>query len=155
MKFKAKSLVLGICLAITLVAANNPAEARSTTGWNSFRVWSPLGADNCVRESFGAAVNKCNSDINLTFEMLVDTASYKYVTVVDFDGGYGTLTCGPVAFSGQSDVFVGAPPLTFNPSGQQALHFQPLPVYSGWGMSLYCWSISPGRGIATINWNPA
>ena len=155
MKFKAKSLLLGICLALTLLAANVPAVARSTTGWNSFRVWSPLGADYCVGESFGAAFNKCDFDINLTFELLVDTASYKNVTVIDSPGGYGTLTCAAASFSGVNDGIVSTPSQTFNPSGQQSLYFRGLPVYSGWGMSLYCWNVSPGRGIANIDWNPA
>jgi len=68
MKYNAKMWFLGMGVALVTLAAIPPAEARSTTGWNAFRVWGPLGADQCVAESFGAAVCRCNFNINLTVE---------------------------------------------------------------------------------------
>ena len=153
MRFKARSLLLGTCLMAGILAANVPVEARTTTGWNSFRVWSPIGADNCVGESFGAAVNVCRSNINLTFELLVDSPGEKTVTVMDNPDGYGVLTCAAVAFSGQDGGLVSSYPQTFNPSGQETLTFH-VTVSPGWGLSLYCWDVSPTKGIATIKWNP-
>jgi hypothetical protein len=154
MKLRGKALFLQVLLALAVLAAGVPAEARSTTGWNSFRVWAPLGANNCVGESFGAAVNVCNSNLNLTFEMVADTAGWKKVEVWDSPGGYGTLTCSAITFSGQNDGLYVAPWQTFSPSGQELLTFWTY-VYPGWAMSLYCHSVQPGRGIATLNWNPA
>jgi hypothetical protein len=153
MRFEAKSLFLGISLLVAIFLLNIPADARTTTGWNSFRVWSPIGADNCVGESFGAAVNVCDSNINLTFELLVDTPGEKTVTVVRNPNGYGSLTCAAVAFSGQNDGLVSSYPKTFLVYGQDTVSFQ-VPVFPGWGLSLYCWNISPSRGIATITWSP-
>jgi hypothetical protein len=154
MRFEAKSLFLSTSLLVVIFVLNIPADARTTTGWNSFRVWSPIGADNCVGESFGAAINLCSSDINLTFEMLVDTPGWKTVTVTNSPGGYGTLTCAAVSFSGVNDGIVSTYAQTFNVVGQQTLTFR-LSVSAGWGFSLYCWNISPGRGIAKITWGPA
>jgi hypothetical protein len=153
MKIKAKSLILGIWLALTLVAANIPAEARSTTGWNSFRVWQPYGADNCVGESLGAAFNRCSHNINLTFELVVDTAGSKSVTVLDRATQPGSMTCGAISFSPQNDTFIGSPSQKFDPGGQEAKTFQ-IFVNDGWTLSLYCWNVEPGAGIANINWNP-
>ena len=153
MRLRAKSLFFGICLTAGFLATTVPAMARTTTGWNSFRVWSPLGAETCVAESFGAAVNICDYDINLTFELLVDTPGLKTVTVVDAPGGYGVLTCSAVAFSGQNNGLVSSDAKTFNPFGQEALTFQ-VPVAAGWGMAVYCWGVDSGKGIATITWNP-
>jgi hypothetical protein len=153
MRSKAKTLFLGTCLMAGLLAANVSAMARTTKGWKSFRVWSPLGAETCVAESFGAAVNICDYDINLTFELLVDTPGLQTVTVVDAPGGYGAFTCAAVAFSGQNDGLVSSDAKTFNPVGQEALTFQ-VTVSQGWGMAVYCWGVDPGKGIAKITWNP-
>lgn len=57
MKHKAKSPLVGLCLAFAVLAINIPAQARSTTGWGGFR---GVGI-NCVNESYGAVVNKCSS----------------------------------------------------------------------------------------------
>jgi len=153
MRFRAKPLFLGICLTGGFLAITVPAMARTTTGWNSFRVWSPLGAETCVGESFGAAVNICDYNINLTFELLVDTPGLKTVRVLDAPGGYGAFTCAGVSFSGQNNGLVSSDAKTFNPSGQEALTFQVF-VSADWGMAVYCWGVSPTKGIATITWNP-
>ena len=153
MKCKTQSLLVAICLALSILAAGIPAEARDTTGWNSFRVWSPLGAYNCVGESFGAAVNVCNQNINLTFETVVDTAGWHTIGVWDSPGGYGSFTCAAYSFSGINDGAYWGTPATFNPSGQESLGFSTY-VYGGWAMSLYCYNVPPGRGIANLNWNP-
>ena len=102
-------------VALVTLAAIPPAEARSTTGWNAFRVWSPLGADQCVAESFGAAVNRCNFNINLTFELVVDTAGWKHITVWDAPGGYGAFTCVAANFSGVNNGIGVSDGKTFNP----------------------------------------
>jgi hypothetical protein len=149
MKFKANALFFGMYLAVGIFAANIPAEARSTTGWNSFR---GHGID-CVSESYGAAVNLCSAAMNMAFETVVDTAGWKTIAVWDSPNGYGSFTCEAVSFSGVSDgVYVGTP-LRFNPSGQESLNFSTY-VYPGWAMSLYCYSVPQGRGIAIMNWKP-
>lgn len=155
MKHKAKISFLAIGVALVTLAAIPPAEARSTTGWNAFKVWSPLGADACVGESFGAAFNRCEFNINLTFELAVDTPGWKEITVWDAPDGSGSFTCGAVAFSGVNhDIHGSETQHTFNPTGQERAVFW-LYVEPGDGASLYCWNIPPSRGIANINWNPA
>jgi hypothetical protein len=153
MKFRAKSLFLGTCLAVGILA-NIPAEARSTTGWNSFRVWGPtLGAYKCVGEKVGAAYNVCGSDIALTFETVVDNAGWHTITAWDSAPGYGNVECAALAFSEQADNIWFGQTVTFNASGQEAKP-STVYVYPGWAMSWYCGKVAPGRGIANLNWNP-
>jgi hypothetical protein len=42
MRFEAKSLFLGTSLLVAIFLLNIPADARTTMGWNSFRVWRQL-----------------------------------------------------------------------------------------------------------------
>jgi hypothetical protein len=154
MKYKAKMWFFAMGVALVTLAAIPPAEARSTTGWNSFKVWSPLGADQCVAESFGAAVNRCNFNINLTFELVVDTAGLKHITIWDAPDGYGAFTCGVVGFSGINNDIHASYGQTFNPEGQQKLDFW-FNVNPGDGVSVYCFNVPPSRGVANINWTPA
>ena len=152
MKYKAKMWFLAMGVALVTLAAIPPAEARSTTGWNAFRVWGPLGADQCVAESFGAAVNRCNFNINLTFELAVDNPGWKHVTVWDAPGGYGAFTCGAGKFSGVNNDIYASYGKTFNTEGQGQLDFW---IYHpGDGLSLYCFNVPPSKGISNINWNP-
>jgi len=155
MKYIAKIWLLAMGVALVTLAAIPPAEARSTTGWNAFRVWSsPLGANQCVAESFGAAVNRCNFNINLTFELVVDTPGWKHITVWDAPGGYGAFTCVAANFSGVNNGIGVSDGKTFNPEGQEQLDFW-IYVHPGDGLSLYCFNVPPSKGISNINWNPA
>jgi hypothetical protein len=153
MKFKAKSLFLGMCLAAGIFAVNVPAEARSTTGWNSFRPWPNPGWYNCVNEKNGAAYNACSSNIALTFETVVDHAGSHTISVWDSAPGYGSFQCAALAFSEQADHINFGNPVNFGVTGQEGLA-STVYVYPGWGMSLYCTQIPPGRGIANLTWNP-
>jgi hypothetical protein len=152
MKLKATSLFLGICVAVLVVAAC-PGFARSTTGFNAARVWAPVGAYNCVKESVGAATNVCSSRIQLTFDAVVDDAGWHTITAWDSAPGYGYVDCQGLAFSPQSNSIYWGTHSTFPPSGQTSLNFSAY-VYPGWSLSLYCGDVEPGRGIASLNWNP-
>jgi hypothetical protein len=154
MKYKAKIWFLAMGVALVTLAAIPPAEARSTTGWNAYRVWIPQGAEQCVRESFGSAINTCNYNISLTFELVVDTAGWKHVTVLDAPGGYGSFTCVAATFSGVNNNIVPSNGMTFNPSGQEQVDFW-INVAPGGGLSVYCLNVPPSRGVANINWTPA
>ena len=52
MKYIAKIWLLAMGVAFVTLAAIPPAEARSTTGWNAFRVWSsPPGLTSASRKA--------------------------------------------------------------------------------------------------------
>lgn len=153
MKLNAKSLLLGISVALTFVVANVPAEARSTSGWNSFRPWPNPDWYNCVHEQDGAAYNGCGSTIGLSFETVVDHAGWHSITVWDSAPGYGIVECAALAFSNQANSISFGNPIDFSSSGQEALTSSAY-VYPGWSLSLYCGQVPPGRGIASLNWNP-
>jgi hypothetical protein len=153
MKFRAKSLFLGMCLAVGIFAVNVSAEARSTTGWNSFRPWPNPGWNNCVKEQDGAAVNGCSSTIGLTFETVVDNAGWHSIQVWNSAPGYGAVECAALAFSQQANSIYFGNAIDFSLSGQEE-HTSTTYVYPGWALSLYCGTVSGGRGIANLNWNP-
>ena len=79
MKFKATSLFLGLCLAISVVAVS-PAQAQSkmyTTAFSSFHVrcleacsgpWTGNPYD-CLTESEGAVINQCKYLVRVAFDM--------------------------------------------------------------------------------------
>jgi len=152
-KYKAKMWFLAMGVALVTLAAIPCAEARSTTGWNAFRVWIPQGAEQCVKESFGSAINTCSYNIALTFELVVDTPGLKHITVLDAPDGYGAFTCGVVGFSGINNDIHASYGKTFNPVGQEKLDFS-FYVNPGDGVSVYCLNVPPSRGVANINWNP-
>ena len=149
MKRNAKSLLIAICLALGLLAANVPAEARSTTGWDGFR---GNGID-CVSESFGAVVNARCAPMSMAFEMVVDTPGWHSIGVWDSPGGYGSFQCQAFSFSGVNDGIYLGTRVTFAAVGQQSQNFTTY-VYPGWAMSLYCYEVPEGRGIANVNWTP-
>ena len=78
----------------------------------------------------------CSHNINLTFELVVDTAGWKSVTVLDRATQPGSMTCGAISFSPQNDTFIGSPSQQFYPGGQEAKTFQ-IFVNDGWTLSLY------------------
>ena len=148
------SLLPAICLAVAIFTATLPAYARSTSGFNSFHILSPSSASSCVTESWGAVVNNCTYDVTFVFDLPVDNDGAKTVSAVDYINGTGSFGCYAISFgqNGRNDYDEGQAQ-TFNGSGQQSLNFSTY-VYPGWSLSLYCWSVPPGRGIQLLNWNP-
>ena len=153
MKLNRSCLLLAACLALTVFASTVPAEARTATGFNSYRV-SPGSETSCIVEEWGAAVNNCSYSINLlAFETDVDGVGYHTISAWDYQNGYGSFTCGAVSFAQPNNQQWWGPTSTFNPSGQQQLNFTAY-VAPGGALSLYCYNVPQGRGIATLNWNP-
>lgn len=158
--FKASSLFLGVCLALTMFAATVPAEARSTTGWSSFRIWisktnkptTPYTAAACLDEDDGSVVNNCKSTItvNLTFETDVDTAGSHTLSVTGAPGGTESFSCTLHAFSG-GQLSSSSAPATVDPGKTASLTVS---VPSGGSMSLYCSDVPVGSGVANLDWNP-
>jgi hypothetical protein len=153
--FKGSSLFVGVCLALTMLAASVPAEARSTTGWNAFHIWhpaTPYTAAGCLNEVDGSVVNKCASTIsvNLTFEAVIDNAGSHTLTVTGAPGGTASFTCTLHAFLA-GKLTSSSAPATVDPGETASLSVS---VESGGGMSLYCSDVPVNSGVANLDWNP-
>jgi hypothetical protein len=156
MKVKASSLVLGVCLAIMAVVAA-PAFARSNTAFSAYHVENPLGSDpyTCVTEDNGAVFNNCTYTVSLEFDLPIDNAGEKTVTVRDFWQGtaaQNTFNCYLYAYTGTSGTSIeGTPAIAFNGISQTAS--TTVNVASGSNMQLICWNIPPQGGVANLSWN--
>ena len=131
MKSKHQTLFLGMCLGLSLLAANVPAYARTTTAFSSFHIRTPLDANHnpnaCVVESYGAVVNRCPYTVGVMFDIPVDsTYPHNTVWAQNYVHGTGTIGtyCALYTFDGNGNGSLGTQ-ATFNASGPQTLQFTP------------------------------
>jgi hypothetical protein len=158
MKRKTTSLFLGICLFV-LAGAASPAFARSTTAYNSFKVWMPSkgafkATYSCLTESFGAVVNNCAFPVSLLFDVSVDVAGSHTFTVQNyFDGtdAENTFGCQSYAYDGAGHIVDGSA-ISFTAPGQTLS--TTVSVGDAGSVQLICKDIPKGGGVANINWNP-
>jgi hypothetical protein len=158
MKRKTTSLFLGICLFV-LAGAASPAFARSTTAYNSFKVWMPSkgafkATYSCLTESFGAVVNNCAFPVSLLFDVPVDTSgSHKFTVQNYFDGtdAENTFSSSSYAYNGTGGIVDGGA-INFTRPGQSLA--TTVDVADASSAQLICKDIPAGGGVANINWNP-
>jgi hypothetical protein len=147
-KLNRSCLLLAICLTLTLLASTVPAEARSTTGWNSWTIRQGNNRNaSCMFERFGAVVNGCKTPFNLTFEMVVDSTGVYNIGVVGAQNGR-PFRCAVHTFFDETPGF-NTGYFWVNP-GQQSI--VPVNVDPGYGMTLYCDGIPAQSGVASLNW---
>ena len=158
MKRKTKSLILGLCLALSLAAATIPAEARNTTGFAGFRVDGPnqYKSDpyHCLTENYGAVVNNCGFSVSIVYDMPVDNTGTHWISAVGFWGYSGDYYCQPWAYDGNGGGWSG-PAVYFSPGyrGSEGTWNTYVPTYSnGESITLYC-VLPNGAGIANVNWS--
>jgi hypothetical protein len=175
MRINASILSFLIVFFIATTTAVLPAEARSTTGFASFRVANegsyPTDPYNCLMEDNGAVVNDCSFPVNLTFEVPVDkdgTCNFcvdvflsGYInfpmTVQSYWGSHASFSCAENYLSPSWDVgylstdsgtfFLNTYPTT------TGFSINLIDDASGGALELDCTNIPPGAGIANINWN--
>lgn len=153
---KIKSTFLGICVALSVLAAGIRVQARSIDAFSSFHVQVSTGSQQnaytCVQESYGAVVNKCTYEVRLAFELPVDNDVVHTVSVQNYVKGTGTTgaNCSVWSYDGNGNGQAGKS-LTFSPNGQQTLNFTS--ILFGNNISLLC-HIPVGEGIGAITWNP-
>jgi hypothetical protein len=158
MKRKTTSLFLGIWLVV-LAGAASPVFARSTTAFNSFKVWmsSPnafKATYGCLTESFGAVVNNCAFPVSLLFDVPVDDAGSHTFTVQNyFDGtdAENTFSCYTYAYNGTGGIVYGNA-INFTGPGQS--RETTVDVADASSVQLICKDIPKGGGVANLNWNP-
>ena len=154
MKFKATTLILGLCLAV-LAVAPSPAYARSTTGFSAFHVYPKNSPNNlaCLSEFFGAVVNNCTHSVGLEFDLPVDNAGTKKVQVLNYWDGTDaqeSFSCGAYAYNGNGTIVNGSP-INFTKPNQTLT--SAVTLTSGGAIQVTCTDIPPGGGVALINWN--
>jgi len=157
MKFQAASLFLGICLV--LAVASTPAHARSVTAFGSFHAQSATVLTDdpytCITEDNGAAVNNCTYNVNLYFDLPIDTTTgTQTITVQGYWNGPGSFTsfnCDSYAYTGKSSDGIVGTQITFSET-LKSLSTKVTPS-SGDFISVICWDVPPGEGVATLKWN--
>jgi hypothetical protein len=158
MKRKAMLLTLGFCL-LGLAVAPNPAFARSTTAYNSFKVWQASKNDfkatySCLVESFGAVVNECSFPVSLLFDVPVDNAGSHTFTVQNYFSGtdaQNTFSCQSFVYNGNGSIGDGTI-ISFTEPGESLQ--TNVSVADGESVQLICKDIPAGGGVANIDWNP-
>jgi hypothetical protein len=155
MKLKPTLLFLGLCLAILAVAAS-PAYARSNTAFSAYHVEGPLGSDpyTCMTEDNGAVFNNCTYAVSLEFDLPIDNAGEKTITVLDFWGGTAadnTFSCYLYAYAGTGTFSTYGPVINF--TGPSQTGSTSVNVASGSNMQLICWNVPIGGGLANLSWN--
>lgn len=158
MKLKATMLFLGLCLALSVVAAS-PAYARSIPAFSSFHVQSATvltdDAYLCLTEDNGAVVNNCAYDVNLEFDLPIDAVGNKTISVQDYWNGPSQFTsfeCVSYAYTGKSSSSTSGTIITFTAPLMELKTKDSVP--SGNSMTVICWQVPPGEGVAGLHWNP-
>ncbi len=159
MKNKGKSFVLGICLAVLALPAN-PLFGRSSTAFSSFHVQSATvlkgSTYNCITEDNGAAVNNCTHEVNLLFDLVLDTTGTKSITVQNYwNMTSGTsFSCTAYGYTGTTgSSLTESPAFDFTAEGQSITQDISVPN-AGMSVQLICWKVPPGDGVANINYTP-
>jgi hypothetical protein len=157
MKLKATSLFLGLCLAILAVAAS-PAHARSTAAFGAFHAQSAtvLTEDQylCLTEDNGAVVNNCAEPVNLFFDVQIDKAGEKTITLQDYwksAGKFRSFQCVSYAYTGTMSSSTMGTTITFTETTQTLSTNDD--VAPGDTVTVICWQVPPGEGVASVKWN--
>lgn len=157
MKYKANSMILGLCITLLAIASSS-AYARSTTAFSAFHVESPEGSDpyTCLGEYNGAVVNQCSYAVSLEFDLPIDSTGTKTITIQNYWGGTesdNVFNCYPYAYTGTSAAATQGTEISFPGSAQQ-LSGTINVANSGMSIQVICWDIPSGGGVANLNWNP-
>jgi hypothetical protein len=155
--------IAAVCFLI-LMPGHGMAKTRSTTGFNCFHVQNPTMAPkayHCLTEDNGAVVNNCAVPISLAFNLPIDSVGTKTVTVTDYWNSpdrFKHFNCGiydQAGLSGISNNFVS---VSFTRAKQTLQGSVLVSNASNDGfsflnaVSLICFEVPPGEGIANINW---
>jgi hypothetical protein len=158
MKLKTASLFLGICAAI-LAVATTPVFARNNTAFSAFHVEGPLdGAGTadpylCINEDDGAVVNNCTYVVSLEFDLLIDDAGSKNITVRDYWSGTdadNTFSCTSYAYTGTENSGTVGTTINFTAPLQKLT--STVTAAAGDSVQLICYNVPPGGAVASLSW---
>ncbi len=159
MKIKAASLFLGICLAMLAVAAT-PAHARTVTAFGAFHAQSATvfteDPYSCITEDNGAVVNNCTFPVNFYFDLPTDNVGAKTITVQDYWNGPSTFApfnCVSYVYTGKTSSSIQGTGVTFTAPSQARNTTDSIPAGSGDTLTVICWEVPAGEGVAKLRWN--
>jgi len=161
MKLKATSLLLGFCVSVLAVAASPTyASTRATTAFNSFHVQNenalPSDANLCLYEDNGAVVNGCTFTVNLLFDLPIDHAGEKSITVQDYwkaPSPFVPFNCDSYVYTGTEGSSTVGTQITFTEPTTSLITKDDV-AHLGNSMTVICFAVPPGEGVANLNWNP-
>jgi hypothetical protein len=150
-------------IAIAAAASVAVADARSISGFGSFRVQDPTGGSTgpyqCLTEDNGAVVNGCQGPVNLAFGLVVDAPGTYGVGVANYWKDWGAnnsdppFSCNAYTYAGTSSNSAGqSQSMTFNTKSQPNTAATVPSLPDGGTLQLICWNVPPGAGIASVNW---
>ena len=149
MKVKVSTLLLGLCLLITVT----PAFARSQSAYELFKVIGSKPTYSCLTEAAGAVVNQCTFPVTLSFDLVIDQVQGYGAVTQNYWGGTAaqeTFSCTLYAFDGNGNSITGT---TVNFTGpHQTLEPTVFLNAAGQSITMICYNIPPGGGVANINW---
>ena len=176
------ALVGALMCMIYLIGYPVTGEARSTTGFNAFRVQNPTDASTagfpngtfdasfygCLTEDNGAVVNNCRSaagnsiTVNLVFDLPIDSEGTHNITVLNYwqqppsGSSYVPFRCQAYSYRGMSgNADATSAFIQFTAAGQTTNNTMSVNVgHPVMGMTVICWYIPAGEGIAIVNWDP-
>jgi len=157
----AKRTILAAALTLTLATGAMTADARSMTGFGSFKVKGTYSTNPyaCLAENNGAVVNNCPFSVSLYFNLPIDNSGLHWMTVQSFWGSTASFSCDPYGVSGIGEGTTGLSETFFATNSIGIPFYATNTIYPSvntpnGGESLYmiCWNVPPGAGIANINW---
>ena len=159
-----KRAILGAALGFMLAATATPADARSITGFGSFKVKGTYSVNpyTCLSENNGAVVNNCGFAVSLYFNLPIDNTGAHTITVQSYWGSTASFSCYPYEVAGVGAGATGIPGAFYSDANYElsgAQYWATNTIVTGVGApnggeSIYmiCWNVPPGAGVANINW---
>ena len=160
----AKRTILAATLSLTLATWAMTADARSMTGFGSFKVKGayPTNPYACLVENNGAVVNNCPFSVTLYFDLPIDNTGIHWMMVQSYWGSTASFSCDPYGVAGTGEGTTGTSGTFFGTNSiPDGYHWYATNTISpsvgtlNGGESLYmiCWNVPTGAGIANINWS--
>jgi hypothetical protein len=144
---------------VSLAALATPGFARSSTGYNSFKIQYPFTPSqagyNCMFEDYGAVWNDCGVTVYLMFDLAIDNTGQQTVNVWNYWNGSGSngVSCSVWTYD-HSGGASRSGFQTFTATGQEKLTWLSPYVYATQAITLFC-TVPPAQGIASVEWRGA
>jgi hypothetical protein len=154
MKLARVLALAGLAAAGLFVGPPADAAAKySIGGYAAFRPFPNYSQQQCIAESYSAAVNNCGTTQGtMIFELVADQTFITGVAVGARSYGTGsTFTCMPVAYDeNNSTSFNAGNTLTF--ASGQSHQGSSLSLINPGSLRLNCFNVPAGRGIGGLDW---
>lgn len=161
-----RSAIVASTIAAAALAPVRSANAElvSINAFNNFHVeeaptTQPSNPYQCVFEDNGAVYNNCTGQkVTLDFNLPVSSEGEHTILIRDYWNWTASFNCivyaCPISLTDHQCVVGGIATFT-GPNQQKSVSVATSGGYPNMqNMALICWNLSPGDGIATMNYNP-